>query len=659
MRFFAELCAAVIALIFSGCSSSSTTTITPAPPTTIPSSNDSASKTATTTSPLSKGEVAISNGPISGINIAKNTTKQQPIVQDVEVFYGIPFAKSPVGDLRFRAPQQFDEHWTTVKKMDTKQSQCPDKYGRGDEDCLYLNVWRPANATLGSKLPVMAWIFGGGFVDGNAASSDYDGSALASQHNVVVVTMNYRLGDLGYFASPASFNEEGTTGNWGQLDQQLALKWIQKNIEAFGGDKDRVLLFGESAGAFSVVWHIAAPSSAGLFHSAVLESSTSHTDIFFQQPQDAYRYYDWVAKELVGCKDANDMDCLRHVDASKFTLPKNVRFDPNQCPEWGSPIFPMMPVGPCIDGKILPDVPLNMVKKGDFNKVPTIVGTNRDEGTAFVAGLSGVVPGVPRQPDMDDVRTLLFYMLQSEEAVDEALAAYPVADYTTTYGTESQGFELASEMIRDAIFHCPSQELAQAISDNGGDAYMYLFNMDPIFPKWVDKINTGNRPMFGFGNFTPEQMGTFHSSEIPFVFKRFEDHGVTVKEPNMYEVYMGHPPRQPGDVYHQVSDKMSCMWASMAASGKPVGGDVVCPPQPHLPNWGTYMANSKNSLGQYLHLGRDVQMEPLVKDNAYPHSEFASKDVCEFWNAQQFRFHDLRSDLTNTTTADEKRVIMV
>ncbi|EER06522.1 hypothetical protein Pmar_PMAR001476 [Perkinsus marinus ATCC 50983] len=154
-------------------------------------------------------------------------------------------------------------------------------------------------------------------------------------------------------------------------------------------------------------------------------------------------------------------------------------------------------------------------------------------------------------------------------------------------------------------------------------------------------------------------MGTFHSSEIPFVFKRFEDHGVTVKEPNMYEVYMGHPPRQPGDVYHQVSDKMSCMWASMAASGKPVGGDVVCPPQPHLPDWGTYMANSKNSLGQYLHLGRDVQMEPLVKDNAYPHSEFASKDVCEFWNAQQFRFHDLRSDLTNTTTADEKRVIMV
>ncbi|KAF4652904.1 hypothetical protein FOL47_010803 [Perkinsus chesapeaki] len=628
MRFLAGAFAALaLSIGLSGCSSSKSTTTT-----TTPKPSGSQSNTATG-APLPKGEVGIQNGPISGLTVPKNTTKQQPIIQDVEVFYGIPFAKSPVGDLRFKAPQEYDEQWSSAKKMITKSNHCPDKYGRGNEDCLYLNVFRPANATTDSKLPVMAWIFGGGFVDGDAADSDYDGSALASQHNVIVVSMNYRLGDLGYFASPASLQQEGTTGNWGQMDQQMALKWIQRNIGAFGGDEDRVLLFGESAGAFSVVWHIAAPSSAGLFHSAVLESSTSHTDIFFQQPDDAYRYYDWVAQELVGCKDANDMDCLRKADASKFTLPKNVRFDPEKCPEWGSPIFPMMPVGPCIDGKILPDIPLNMVKKGKFNKVPTIVGTNRDEGTAFVAGLSGVVPGVPRQPDMDDVNTLLFYMLQNETAVNEALASYPVADYATTYGADSQGFELASEMIRDAIFHCPSQELAQAITDQGGDAYVYLFNMDPIFPKWVDKINTGDKPLFGFGNFTPEQMGTFHTAEIPFVFKRFEDHGVTMKDPNMYEVYMGHPPRNPGDVYHEVSDQISCMWASMAASGKPNGDGVVCPPHPDLPDWGTYLGNPSNSLGQYLHLGRDVKMDPLAQTNAYPHSEFASKDVCVLYSA--------------------------
>lgn len=583
--------------------------------------------------------------------VHSDLSRQQPIIQDVEVFYGIPFAEPPIGDLRFRAPHKLNETWTSTRLMDTKKSHCLDKMGTGAEDCLYLNVFRPANTTPSSNLPVMAWIFGGGFVDGDAADPRYDGTALASEHNVVVVTFNYRLGNFGYLASESSLEEEGTTGNWGQMDQQMALKWIQNNIGAFGGDKDRVMLFGESAGAFSVVWHIAAPSSAGLFHSAVLESSTSHTDIFFQQPQDAYRYYNWVAKELVGCKDANDIECLRKADASKFILPSDIRFDAVKAPDWGSPIFPMMPVGPCIDGSILLDTPLNVVKAGKHNKVPTSVGVNRDEGTGFVAGMSGVMPNMPKQPTMGDVRTILFYVLQDDTAVDEALERYALNNYDDVYGEVNQGFELASEMIRDAVFHCPSRALAKALSEQGGDAYMYLFNMNPIFPKWIKDINTGNKPLFGFGNFTPEQMGTFHSSEIPFVFKRFEQRSMSLLDVDMYQAYMGHPPRVPGDSYHQVSDQISCMWANMAYSGMPVGGQAVCPSNPQLPEWGPYMANASSPLGQYLHLGRSAAMMPVKQTAYYPVSEFVSAEKCEFWDAHNFVFHNLRDDLSEPSTS--------
>ncbi|KAF4661741.1 hypothetical protein FOL46_005618 [Perkinsus olseni] len=277
--------------------------------------------------------------------------------------------------------------------------------------------------------------------------------------------MKYRLGPLGFWGSPASFEEEGTTGNWGQLDQQQALKWIQKNIAGFGGDKDRVMIFGESAGAFSVMWHLAAPGSAGLFHAAILESGTSHTGAFFQQPDDAYKYYDWLAQEVLGCKDGNDLQCLRDAEATKFTLPKGIRFDPEAAPDWASPIFPIMPVGPVIDGVALPDVPLEVVRAGKHNKVPTIAGVNHDEGTAFVLALKALVPNVPVIPTEKSVEDTIYYVLQDEAAVKEAMQLYPVDEYASVYGKENLGFELAAEMIRDVIFHCPTMALAEALSD--------------------------------------------------------------------------------------------------------------------------------------------------------------------------------------------------
>ncbi|KAF4746138.1 hypothetical protein FOZ62_011249, partial [Perkinsus olseni] len=205
--------------------------------------------------------VEIANGPISGLVIQKNKQLQQPIVQDVEIFFGIRYAEPPVEKLRFRPPQPYtSENWTSTRPMVTPGNACFQVASgivggtggtTGVEDCLFINVYRPSSAENGtSKLPVMFWIYGGGYVNGDSLS--FNGTALAATHDVIVVTVNYRLGHLGFFGSQSSLSQEGTTGNWGTLDTQLGLKWVQQNIESFGGDKNRVMLFGESAGAFTV-----------------------------------------------------------------------------------------------------------------------------------------------------------------------------------------------------------------------------------------------------------------------------------------------------------------------------------------------------------------------------------------------------------------------
>ncbi|KAF4687603.1 hypothetical protein FOZ60_003767 [Perkinsus olseni] len=612
MHFATILSAAFAALLMSGCSELDELEVTTAPgyqPLGDQTTQAPKTTTSTTTAAPNSHEVMTQERPHCWFSTAFLSPSLQSAI------------------FRFKAPREFLKTWDDPVNMTTKKSMCVQTTGKGDEDCLYLNVYRPANATESSKLPVMAWIYGGGYVAGNALG--YDGTALAAEHNSIVVTMNYRLGPLGFWGSPASFKEEGTTGNWGQLDQQQALKWIQKNIAGFGGDKDRVMIFGESAGAFSVMWHLAAPGSAGLFHAAILESGTSHTGAFFQQPDDAYKYYDWLAQEVLGCKDGSDLQCLRAAEATKFTLPKGIRFDPEAAPDWASPIFPIMPVGPVVDGVALPDVPLEVVRAGKHNKVPTIAGVNHDEGTAFVLALKALVPNVPVIPTEKSVEDTIYYVLQDEAAVKEAMQLYPVDEYASVYGEENLGFELAAEMIRDVIFHCPTMALAEALSDQGGDSYVYGFEMNPLFPKMIANINTGDIPGMNFGNFTVKPDWHFPLCRNSLRFQEL----------------------QRGDAYHEVSDKFSCMWANMASGGSPLDGGAVCPADPDLVEWGEYMGSDENPLGQYLHIGKKTtEMRKIREDNQYPDSEFPNTEICKFWDAHPIVFHNLRSDLTATTS---------
>uniref|UniRef100_A0A670ILZ7 Carboxylic ester hydrolase n=1 Tax=Podarcis muralis TaxID=64176 RepID=A0A670ILZ7_PODMU len=231
-------------------------------------------------------EVATKYGRLRGTQASVKGTERL-----VDVFLGIPFAKPPTGSLRFSSPQP-PEPWDGVRDATTYPAVCPQDLDilkgiqkrwkekhppfRSSEDCLYLNIYTPADSPKASKLPVMVWIHGGNMIFG--AASRFDGSALAAYEDVVVVILQYRLGILGFFST----GDESARGNWALLDQLAALQWIQENIGAFGGDPELVTLFGVSAGSMSASAHVMSPLSKGLFHRAILESGVSQLPIVFQ-----------------------------------------------------------------------------------------------------------------------------------------------------------------------------------------------------------------------------------------------------------------------------------------------------------------------------------------------------------------------------------------
>jgi len=238
-------------------------------------------------------------------------------------FLKIPYAEPPVGDLRWKAPRRA-EPWSGVRHETNFSESCAQLADQGapasnNEDCLYLNVWSPDPAPR--KAPVMVWIHGGGNFSGGAgipipAVADslwYDGQFFASRHGVVLVTLNYRLGPLGFFAHPDLAKEGEPTGNQGLLDQRLALEWVRDNIAAFGGDPGNVTIFGESAGAADVCYHLVSPGSRGLFHRAVSESGGCTMRSFGGESAASSVATKMVAYgNAVGCTDAKDqLDCLR------------------------------------------------------------------------------------------------------------------------------------------------------------------------------------------------------------------------------------------------------------------------------------------------------------------------------------------------------------
>jgi carboxylesterase type B len=288
-------------------------------------------------------------------------------VNGVESFLGIPYAAPPTGQLRWRPPQAAPR-WTGVRPATRYGNRCPalpsSNGPRSDtEDCLVLNVQRPAGTSAGRGLPVYVFVHGGGLVNGS--SNQADGSKIVRETNAIVVSMNYRLGVFGFLGLPALESTRGN-GNYGFLDQRAALGWLQRNIAAFGGSPRRVTLGGESAGGWSVCGHLTAPGSRGLFARAMMQSGSCHSRPRAQTEAAGLAY-----ATSVGCAEGT-LRCLR-------AKPEAVLLDAS------ASFQPFLTSGT----SVLPTAPQDAVDSGQFARVPVVNGANRDEGRTFTQGLIG------------------------------------------------------------------------------------------------------------------------------------------------------------------------------------------------------------------------------------------------------------------------------
>ncbi|XP_058531042.1 cocaine esterase-like isoform X4 [Ochotona princeps] len=451
----------------------------------------------------------------------------------VHIFLGIPFAKPPLGPLRF-APPEAAEAWSGVRDGTSHPAMCPQDLAvlaldivnvsslmsiPMSEDCLYLSIYAPAHASEGSNLPVMVWIHGGGLVAGMA--SIYDGSALAAFEDVVVVTIQYRLGILGFFST----GDQHASGNWGYLDQVAALRWVQQNIAHFGGNPDRVTIFGESAGGISVSSHVLSPMSQGLFHGAIMQSGVAVMPGFITNSSEMVSV---VVANLSGCGQVDSetlVGCLRAKSEEEMLEI--------------SKAFKM--ISAVVDGIFLPRHPYELLASADFQPVPSIIGVNNDESGWILPKLMGV-EDPQKKMDRAAMETLIqqtseqWMMPSGQELVDEYLG-----------DNEDPKTLMAQfrDMMADAIFVMPALHVAH-FQCSHAPVYFYEFQHPPNFMK----------------DFRPSHVKADHGDEIIFLFRcNFFVRKVTLTEEE-----------------ELLNRRMMKYWANFARTGNPNGEGL-----PHWP----------------------------------------------------------------------------
>jgi para-nitrobenzyl esterase len=426
----------------------------------------------------------------------------QGLFEDVlSVYRGIPFAAPPVGDLRWRAPQP-PAKWEGVMQT-TSFAPGPIQGGNPpsgkSEDCLYLN----------DKIPVLVWIYGGGFGAGATSEKNYSGENLARK-GVVLVSIAYRVGQLGFLAHPELSNENPNhvSGNWGLLDMIAGLRWVQKNIAAFGGDPNKVTIFGESAGGIAVSMLCASPLAKGLFHGAISQSGgnfgPSRSTTFPGENQKRLADAERAGQAYLDSAKVSSIAELRKMDVGKLPAGRGLGMS------W-----------PIIDGWVIPDDQYKLYEKGQFNDTPILVGYNSDEGASF---------SPPKTPAdyIAGVKT------RYGKFAEDLIKAYPVSSNTVP--------KTARDLARDAAFGWHTWIWARLQSQIGkSKAFYYYFDQHPDYPE--------DSPRAGYGS--P------HGQEVAYVFKHLDASNPQVTKTDL-----------------DISESMATYWTNFAKNGDPSGNGV-------------------------------------------------------------------------------------
>jgi para-nitrobenzyl esterase len=440
-------------------------------------------------------------------------TVEGKAVGKVREFKGIPFAQPPVGPLRWKAPQPLAA-WTGVRKAQSFGAACiqprpnavhiyANPPAKISEDCLTLNIWASERA---KDAPVIVWIHGGALTTGYGHEGMYDGAKLAAR-GAIVVSINYRLGVLGYLAHPALSAESpnGVSGNYGLLDQIAALEWVKANIGAFGGDAANVTIAGESAGALSVMYLMASPRGRGLFHKAIAQSAYMISSPSLKEERHGEPAAEATGVRVAAALGADDLAALRAMDASALSDGAlKVGYFP-----WGT-----------VDGKILPRQLVDIFDRGEQAPVPMIAGFNIGE----IRSLRILAPPVPANAAAYEAAIRERY----GDLADAWLKLYPASDLG----------EAVLAAPRDALYGWTSERLAIKQTALGQPAYLYLFD-------------------HGYPAASEAGLHGFHAAEIPYVF------GTANDTPPYW-------PKIPDTVAERrFAAAMGDYWVSFARTGKP------------------------------------------------------------------------------------------
>lgn len=441
----------------------------------------------------------------------QNGLVQGMLEDGLTVYKGIPFAAPPTGDLRWKAPQPA-KNWEGVKQT---TAFAPAAFQGGNppsgksEDCLYLNIWTPAKSAK-EKVPVLVWIYGGGFSFGSTSEPAYSGEKLAKK-GVVLVSIAYRVGQLGFLAHPelSAENPNKVSGNYGLLDMIAGLQWIKKNIAAFGGDPNKVTIFGESAGAIAISQLCASPLAKGLFHGAISQSGGSfgpaRTITYPGENMKTLKMAEADGLEFAKKAGTTSIADLRKIEADKLLMG-----------------FGMPGGWPIVDGHVIPGDQYKLYEARKYNDVPVLIGYNSDEGLSF---------GREKTPEEYANNVKKRYGKFAENLIK----AYPTEGNTVP--------KTARDLTRDAAFGWQTWAWAKLQAKTGkSNVYYYYFDQHPDYPK--------DSPQYG--------QGSPHGQDVAYVFMHLDPSNPQTSKTDL-----------------EISDAMGTYWTNFAKYGTPNGNGSV------------------------------------------------------------------------------------